>query len=64
MRGLTEPACGERRHILALKDTENKRLDAVVSTLPPTQYLIHTNFHDIKVAYRYNEGYVAVNTRK
>jgi ABC-type amino acid transport substrate-binding protein len=50
--------------MLALKDMENKRLDAVVSTLPPAQYLIHTNFHDIKVAYRYNEGYVAVNTRK
>jgi polar amino acid transport system substrate-binding protein len=50
--------------MLALKDMENKRIDAVVSTLPPTQYLIHTNFHDVKVAYRYNEGYVAVNTRK
>lgn len=50
--------------MLALKDLQNKRLDAVVSTLPPTQYLIHTNFVDIRVAYRYNEGYVAVNTRK
>lgn len=49
--------------MLAMKDLQNGRLDAVISTLPPAQYLIHGNFHDLKIGYRYNEGYVAIAMR-
>lgn len=49
--------------MLAMKDLEIGRLDAVISTLPPAQYLIHRNFQDLKVSYRYNEGYVAIAMR-
>ena len=49
--------------MLAMKDLEIGRLDAVISTLPPVQYLIHRNFQDLKVSYRYNEGYVAIAMR-
>lgn len=49
--------------MLAMKDLEIGRLDAVISTLPPAQYLIHRNFQDLKVTYRYNEGYVAIAMR-
>lgn len=49
--------------MLAMKDLENGRLDAVISTLPPAEYLIHRNFQDLDVSYRYNEGYVAIAMR-
>lgn len=49
--------------MLAMKDLQNGRLDAVISTLPPAQYLIHRNFNDLKVNYRYNEGYVGIAMR-
>ena len=49
--------------MLAMKDLEIGRLDAVISTLPPAQYLIHRNFQDLKVSYRYSEGYVAIAIR-
>lgn len=49
--------------MLALKDLQNGRLDAVISTLPPAQYFLHRNFPDLKVSYRYNGGYVAVAMR-
>jgi ABC-type amino acid transport substrate-binding protein len=49
--------------MLAMKDLENGRLDAVISTLPPAQYLIHRNFDDLRISYRYNEGYVAIAMR-
>jgi polar amino acid transport system substrate-binding protein len=50
--------------MLALLDLRNDRLDAVVSNLPPVQYLIHRNFGDLKIVFRYNEGYVGVAMRK
>lgn len=49
--------------MLAMKDLQNGRLDAVISTLPPAQYLIHRNFNDLKVSYRYSEGYVGIAMR-
>ncbi len=49
--------------MLAMKDLQNGRLDAVISTLPPAQYLIHRNFQDLKISFRYNEGYVAIALR-
>jgi polar amino acid transport system substrate-binding protein len=50
--------------MLALLDLRNDRLDAVVSNLPPVQYLFHRNFADLKIVLRYNEGYVGVAMRK
>jgi polar amino acid transport system substrate-binding protein len=50
--------------MLAMKDLQNGRLDAVISTLPPAQYLIHRNFNDLKVSYKYKEGYVAIGMRR
>lgn len=50
--------------MLAMKDLQNGRLDAVISTLPPAQYLIHRNFQDLKVSHRYSEGYVAIAMRQ
>ena len=49
--------------MLAMKDLQNGRLDAVISTLPPATYLINRNFKNLKVNYRYSEGYVAIAMR-
>ena len=49
--------------MLAMKDLQNGRLDAVISTLPPATYLINRNFKNLKVNFRYSEGYVAMAMR-
>ena len=49
--------------MLAMKDLQNNRLDAVISNLPPVRYLINRNFKDLKVAHRYNEGHIAIAAR-
>ncbi len=50
--------------MLAMRDLEIGRLDAVISTLPPLQYLIFRNFPGVEIAATYNKGYVGINTRK
>jgi ABC-type amino acid transport substrate-binding protein len=49
--------------MLAMKDLQNNRVDAVISNLPPVRYLINRNFKDLKVAHRYNEGHIAIAMR-
>jgi ABC-type amino acid transport substrate-binding protein len=49
--------------MLAMKDLQNNRLDAVISNLPPVRYLINRNFKDLKVAHRYSEGHIAIAAR-
>ena len=49
--------------MLALRDLEIGRSDAVISNLPPLQYLIHRNFPRVKVTATYNSGWVGINTR-
>ncbi len=49
--------------MLALRDLEIGRSDAVVSNLPPLQYLIHKNFPRVKVTATYDSGWVGINTR-
>ncbi len=50
--------------MLAMKDLQNNRLDAVISNLPPVRYLINRNFKDLKVVHRYNEGHIAIAMRQ
>jgi polar amino acid transport system substrate-binding protein len=50
--------------MLALRDLEIGRTDAVISNLPNLQYLIHTNFSQTKVVATYNAGWVGINARK
>jgi polar amino acid transport system substrate-binding protein len=47
--------------MLALQDLEIGRLDAVISTLPPLQYLIHKNFRRTEVTATYDAGWMGVN---
>lgn len=49
--------------MLALRDLEIGRTDAVISNLPNLQYLIHRNFPKTKVVATYNSGWVGINTR-
>lgn len=50
--------------MLALRDLEIGRTDAVISNLPNLQYLIHRNFPQTKITATYNAGWVGINTRK
>jgi ABC-type amino acid transport substrate-binding protein len=50
--------------MLALRDLEIGRTDAVISNLPNLQYLIHRNFPKTKVVATYNSGWIGINTRK
>lgn len=50
--------------MLAMRDLEIGRLDAVISTLPPLQYLIFKNFSGLDIGATYNKGFVGINTRK
>lgn len=50
--------------MLAMRDLQIGRVDAVVSTLPPLQYLMHRNYPDLEVAVTYQKGWVGINTRK
>lgn len=50
--------------MLALRDLEIGRTNAVISNLPNLQYLIHRNFPKTKVVATYNSGWVGINTRK
>jgi polar amino acid transport system substrate-binding protein len=49
--------------MLAFKDLEIGRVEAVTEMLPSSLYLISRQFKALKVAASYNEGAVAVNTR-
>jgi ABC-type amino acid transport substrate-binding protein len=49
--------------MLAFKDLENGRVDAVTEMLPSSMYLIARQYKGLKVAATYNEGVVGVNTR-
>lgn len=50
--------------MLAMRDLEIGRLDAVISTLPPLQYLIFRNFPGLDIGATYNKGFVGITTRK
>lgn len=50
--------------MLAMRDLEIGRLDAVISTLPPLQYLIFKNFPGLDIGATYNKGFVGITTRK
>jgi ABC-type amino acid transport substrate-binding protein len=47
--------------MLALRDLEIGRIDAIISTLPPLQYLIHKNFKRVRVTGTYDAGWVGIN---
>jgi polar amino acid transport system substrate-binding protein len=47
--------------MLALRDLEIGRTDAIISTLPPLQYLIHKNFKRVRVTGTYDAGWIGVN---
>lgn len=47
--------------MLALRDLEIGRLDAIISNLPPLQYLIHKNFKRTKVTGTYDAGWIGIN---
>ncbi len=49
--------------MLAFKDLEVGRIEAVTEMLPASMYLIARQYRDLKVATSYNEGVVGVNTR-
>lgn len=49
--------------MLAFKDLEIGRVEAVTEMLPASMYLIARQYKDLKVAASYNEGVVGVNTR-
>jgi ABC-type amino acid transport substrate-binding protein len=49
--------------MLAFKDLENGRVEAVTEMLPTSAYLLSRQFKTLKVAASYNEGAVGVNTR-
>lgn len=49
--------------MLAFKDLEAGRIDAVTEMLPTSMYLIARQYKGLKVATSYNEGVVGVNTR-
>lgn len=49
--------------MLAFKDLENGRIEAVTEMLPTSMYLIVRQFKGLKVATSYNEGVVGVTTR-
>jgi ABC-type amino acid transport substrate-binding protein len=49
--------------MLAFKDLENGRVEAVTEMLPSSMYLIARQYKGLKVAASYNEGVVGVNTR-
>ena len=49
--------------MLAFKDLENGRVEAVTEMLPSSMYLIARQFKGLKVATSYNEGVVGVTTR-
>ena len=49
--------------MLAFKDLENGRVEAVTEMLPASMYLIARQFKGLKVATSYNEGVVGVTTR-
>ena len=50
--------------MLAMKDLQNNRVDAVISNLPPVRYLINRNFKDLKVTHQYSEGHIAIAMRQ
>lgn len=47
--------------MLALRDLEIGRIDAIISNLPPLQYLIHKNFKRVRVTGTYDAGWVGIN---
>lgn len=47
--------------MLALRDLEIGRIDAIISNLPPLQYLIHKNFRRVRVTGTYDAGWVGIN---
>jgi len=49
--------------MLALRDLEIGRIDAIISTLPTLQYLIHRNFKKTQVVAKYNAGWVGINVK-
>lgn len=49
--------------MLALRDLEIGRVDAIISNSPPLQYLIHKNFKRTKISGTYNAGWVGINAR-
>jgi ABC-type amino acid transport substrate-binding protein len=49
--------------MLAMKDLQNNRVDAVIGNLPPVRYLINRNFKDLRITHTYSEGYIAVAMR-
>jgi ABC-type amino acid transport substrate-binding protein len=49
--------------MLAMKDLQNSRVDAVIGNLPPVRYLINRNFKDLRITHTYSEGYIAVAMR-
>ncbi|MBI3076164.1 MAG: amino acid ABC transporter substrate-binding protein [Deltaproteobacteria bacterium] len=49
--------------MLAMRDLEIGRLDAVISTRPVIQYMISRSFPKSRIASSYNEGFVGINTR-
>ncbi len=47
--------------MLALRDLEIGRIDAIISNLPPLQYLIHKNFKRVRVTGTYDAGWIGIN---
>lgn len=50
--------------MLALRDLEIGRIDAIISNLPPLQYLIHKNFKRVRVTGAYDAGWVGINVNQ
>lgn len=50
--------------MLALRDLEIGRIDAIISNLPPLQYLIHKNFKRVRVTGTYDAGWVGINVNQ
>lgn len=50
--------------MLALRDLEIGRIDAIISNLPPLQYLIHKNFKRVRVTGTYDAGWVGINVQQ
>jgi polar amino acid transport system substrate-binding protein len=47
--------------MLALRDLEIGRIDAIISNLPPLQYLIHKNFKRVRITGTYDAGWIGIN---
>ena len=50
--------------MLAFKDLEHGRVEAVTEMLPASLYMISRQFKELKVVTSYNKGDVGVNTRR